>query len=456
MDRLSWAERLPAGPLVRKIAAYLGAQGLPIYLVGGMVRDLLLGRPSYDLDFAVDGEAMALARRLADVLGGAYVPLDASRDVARVVLRTEQGQIHVDLARLRAEGIEADLRARDYTINALAVPIAGDLEDLLDPTGGRGDLAAGLLRIPYDQAFADDPLRILRGIRLRATLGFTFTAETEALARRWAPMLRRVSAERIRDELAQILALPQAAESLAYAGILGLGELLFPELAGEAYRAGVETVTAVERIMDDCRALSAEAAKTPWQPYAQDLRAHWAEELSLGRERQVAVKLAALWSGALAAEEAQRAGRKLRLSSHEIHQVGATIRSARLLREWADRGDLLAPVQVYRYYRAHREAGVDGALLALVQSRVAQDAATGAAPILLGLAAQLLRAWFNERATLVEPPPLLSGREIMAALGLPAGPGVGRLVEMLREAQVQGLVRTRDEALTHLRQLAGK
>jgi len=120
-------------------------QDVPIWFVGGGVRDHLLSRKTYDLDFAVDGDAIAFARRVADQLGGYYYTLDEERGTGRVLHQDEEGQrLTLDFARIRGDDITADLTARDFTINAMAINLS-DPDEWLDPTAGARDLKDKIL-----------------------------------------------------------------------------------------------------------------------------------------------------------------------------------------------------------------------------------------------------------------------------------------------------------------------
>ena len=448
--------------LRHRVIACVSSQGVPAYLVGGTVRDVILGRQSTDMDIAMKSGAMSMARRVANAIGGAYVPLDAERDVARVVVRLGRDRHHFDFARLRAESIEADLWERDYTVNAMAVPLETGLRPLIDPTGGERDLAARLLRVVSRDAFRDDPLRILRGVRLRGELGFTVTSDSEALAREHAPELDRVSAERIRDELVRILSLSNAANSLAYAEALGALPVILPELGadGDLFRSSIRVVSRLEGFLG--RSTRGVAAVEPAQkpvvestlgPYRYALALHWDQELSIGHPRWLVLKLAALLIHVLGGQMVARGVvARLRFSTTETRFVSAAIDAASqcLRSAWGGEPEL---VEIYRLYRCFGGAGVDGAVLSLAAwSPGAGTAKSGRAwGELLKSVRCLLSAWFDEHDTLVDPPRLLSGRELMKMFAVAAGPRVGQLLELLREAQVQGLVRTRGQALDYLR-----
>ena len=225
---------LPTAEHLRAVCLALQQRAEPLYLVGGYVRDWLLGRESHDLDFAVQGAAIPLARQVANRLGASFMILDSEHDTARILLRHDGETDHVDFARLRGEDILADLAARDFTINAVAVDLK-HLEEsdppLLDPLRGQRDIRTRSLRAASEHAFQDDPLRMLRGVRQAATLGFTIVPETEALIRRDAPLLVRAAQERMRDELARLLACPGAEQQVRYLDQLGLLAPVLPELS---------------------------------------------------------------------------------------------------------------------------------------------------------------------------------------------------------------------------------
>jgi tRNA nucleotidyltransferase (CCA-adding enzyme) len=240
-DRLG--ERLDALPGIAELRA--AASGLPAYLVGGAVRDLLLGGSRADLDVVVEGEV----RPLAEALGGEVTEHERFETATVRV-----GELVVDLARSRAESYERpgalptvspapirdDLARRDFTINAMAVPLAGAPE-LLDPHEGLADLRAGLLRVLHDRSFADDPTRALRAARYAARFGFSLEPETERLLR--AADLSTVSEDRVQAELRRMAAEEDPERAFALVsdwGLLGNLDPKGPERIAEARRLAAE------------------------------------------------------------------------------------------------------------------------------------------------------------------------------------------------------------------------
>jgi poly(A) polymerase len=205
-----------------------------LYLAGGTVRDWLLGRPSADLDLVVESGAVACCRLLLQALvGGALVPLgDPEDDAARVVWNG----LTIDITGFRggSESIEDDLQQRDFTINAMAVRLVDLVEDaaepaLIDPLGGYRDLEKRVLRA-CDHAFTDDPIRMLRGYRLSAVLGFTLSASTQRAIKVCGPLIAGVAVERISHELDLIMESEQAQAAIKAMADSGILWQIIPEL----------------------------------------------------------------------------------------------------------------------------------------------------------------------------------------------------------------------------------
>jgi len=235
-----WAELRDAHP---ELAAVREAAQEPVYLVGGAVRDLLLGQPRADVDLVVEGDAAGLAARLGGAeleherFGTAKVTV-AGHEIDLASARTESypepGALPVVTP---AESVEDDLARRDFTINAMAIPLTGEAR-LIDPYGGRDDLRHGLLRILHPGSFEDDPTRAIRAARYAARHGFTLEPETDTLLRR--ADLATVSADRRRAELERLAAEPT--------GRVGLG-LLAGWGVIDLRAGGVELMRSVEDLL---------------------------------------------------------------------------------------------------------------------------------------------------------------------------------------------------------------
>jgi len=209
-----------------------------LYLVGGALRDLLLGRSKEnpDFDFCLKRGAISFGRRLAHKLRAGFVVLDEDHAACRLVKKIG-GRIYTfDFTDFRDKTIEKDLLRRDFTINSVAVELKdvftkGDLGNvLIDPLGGRGDLKRGIIRVCGKASFKEDPLRILRAFSFSCTLGFSLGKETLALARKYKGLISKVSSERIREELFKIFDSPASYPCFVELDKLKILEIIFPEI----------------------------------------------------------------------------------------------------------------------------------------------------------------------------------------------------------------------------------
>ncbi|PYM36178.1 MAG: hypothetical protein DME17_10555, partial [Candidatus Rokuibacteriota bacterium] len=231
MRRLRLSRLPPAqSEALRVVSRCLGREAA--YLVGGAVRDALLGLTFDDLDLAVPSGAAALARRLAETDGGTYVELDAERGSARALLRVAGTTVQVDVTNFRGPTLPDDLADRDFTVNALAVSVRGLARGgaaVVDSRGGLADLRRRRLRLATPDAIARDPVRALRGIRLEALLRFRLDAGAARAIRRDAAALGRVAAERVGQEIVAILRLAGSASVVRRAEGLGVLAAVIPE-----------------------------------------------------------------------------------------------------------------------------------------------------------------------------------------------------------------------------------
>jgi poly(A) polymerase len=330
---------LPA--FLAEIARLLAFQGKQGYIVGGFIRDWLLGRETNDVDIAVSGAAITIAREVAKEIGGKSVLLNDVNDVARVVViegeqqgETPQNQEfrgvewHFDFSPFSRD-IESDLARRDFTINAMALELsqfvtastatnigpknlANFLAErqpqlkLIDPFSGQEDLRNKIVRRVSEQIFQADAARLLRAVRLAAELDFTIEPETESLIRRDSQAITEVPGERIREELLHLLTLPRAAYHLRYLNKLGLLLALIPELAEskgveqptvhfwDVFEHSLQTVATIEFLMRESDWEYGNEDMLATAPWSDMIDRHLSQEVSSGSNRKVLLKLAGL------------------------------------------------------------------------------------------------------------------------------------------------------------------
>jgi len=331
---------LPA--ILAKISQSLTTQRKQGYIVGGFIRDRLLKRQTNDIDIAVNGDAMSIARKIAKETKGKSVLLDDVHNIARVVVtkdgqprQTAQGQElpasewHFDFSSFTGD-IRSDLARRDFTINAMAVELeqfaAASLATttssrksakvrtekrpplkLIDPLSGKDDLRDKIVRKVSEQIFKTDAARLLRAVRLAAELDFTIEPDTESLIRRYSQTVTDVAGERVREELLRLLSLPRAAYYVRYLDKLGLLLALVPELAEgkgveqptvhfwDVFEHSLQTIAAVEFLLRESDWEYSNEDMLSTAPWSDVIDKHLSQEVSSGSNHKVLLKLGALF-----------------------------------------------------------------------------------------------------------------------------------------------------------------
>ena len=374
-------------------------EGLPpAYLVGGAVRDLLLGGDPLDIDIAIEGDARSAARALAERLGGQARVYDrfgtadvivGGQTLHLVSTREETYGTPGELPRVTQASLSDDLRRRDFTVNAMAIGLTGDdFGHLYDPHSGLGDIGAGVIRVLHDRSFLDDPTRLLRAIRYATRLGFDLDPETERLAREAvaADALSTVSGARIRDELMDLLRETDAPAAIERMRDLEIHSALHPALDPDPELVASAALGATAIGAD--RGISALAALVESAPEELDL---WLADLHLPAEERDA------------ASRAARVGPRIAMTLRERDH------SPSELRELLGREPLEA--------------------LALALALRAPSEA-------------ILRWVTDLRGVELE----ISGADLLAA-GVPEGPDIGRALEETLRRKLDGVVSGRDEEL---------
>jgi len=511
--------------VLQQTAQYLDSQHQQAYLVGGSLRDILLGEPCQDWDISIEGDAHTTARRLADAFGGYYAHMNEK--ASRVIVKHDERDITLDITSLHGKSIEEDLRARDFTINAMAVALSdalllGDMQDaeslpLIDPLHGFQDIQKRELRAVDEAVFRNDPLRMLRAVRLMTRGQFNLDPWTRELIKRDAALLSSVAAERVHDELYAILEAEGATCHLRLLDDLGLLTILIPEFISargmrqpvphywDVFEHSLETVGALELVahtLVGTRFIASSTLPFPPTTLPANTLAHLApNEATAASLAEIRATLTeAKEQGIFSPAELTTPRMKMAALLHDIGkpftyttgedgsirfythpQVGAPIAfqiTRRLSASTRDRrlaqlvaahhmrpgqlgqDGMVTPRAIRRYFVDLGPAGISIALLSLADhlATFGPQPLTDAWERHLSVVSLLLTRYIRQRESIL-PPRLLSPEELMRRLKLDPGPLVGQLLEVIAEAQSDGIIHSKEEALwlaeEHLSALAG-
>lgn len=469
-------------PAIEIIQDLARRQKCAVHLVGGFLRDYCLGISKTDFDFAVEKDALHFARLFSRRIKGAYVLLDAERGCARIV-KKDAGKIWTfDFADYRAKTFREDLKERDFTINTLSVDIGklkstDELRDVIvDLKKGLKDLHAKSIRMVSSHAFKDDPLRVLRGFSLSATLGFKIEKDTLAKIRKSGDLLKAVSYERIRDELFKILESPRAALTLKAMDKAKVLDKVIPQLkvmynskqAGTYHHLDVwphslEVVVQLDGVIE-------QMSNNP------DIVDYLNESLGGNRTRRALLRLSALLHDIGKPETRKEEKDRLTFYGHERVGKNITTHIAKMLKLstgerhaledmvlWHLRPGYLSNFQqpseksIYRYLRDTRREAVSILLLSLGDQRATRGPMSTLEHEKLHqrICLDVLKLYFDKKK---EKPfvRLLDGHALMKSLRLKPSPLVGKILTEVTEKQVLGKIKTKKEALALAAEIAAK
>lgn len=471
---MSLGDTLAASPAV---AAAQGAVDGRAWIVGGAVRDAVLGRDVLDADLAVEpGDEERVARAVARASGGAAFPLSEEFGTWRAIAGDRSW--HTDVTRLRAPTIEGDLSLRDFTVNAVAVPLADLVANPIDPTGGLGDLSARLIRHVSSTTFTDDPLRLIRAARFAASLGFEVDPATADLARASAALASEPAGERRLAELRGCVTGPDPLRAFEVLHELGATAGVLPEL--EALR-GVEQNPNHHL---DVHGHTIEVLRQ-WLEIEDDLERYAGES---------AARVAELLDEPLGDEFTRRGGLRMGALMHDMGKpatkgehsgyitfighdsVGADIVDAALGRLNASRAlrkfvagltrhhlhlgfmvheRPLTARRLWEYVDLCGDVAADVTLLTAADRMSARGSGAVAAPEMIEAHLELVREVLPAALDLhFDGPPAvpIAGDDLARELGIAHGPELGKLLSELRAAVFTREVGSREDAIAHARQ----
>ncbi len=491
--------------LLRLLLDFVHKSNRKIFLVGGSLRDLLLGRKTKDFDLVPEGDAERFARDFAREVRGSFVLLDDKNRIYRVVKqkisrKKDKQTFNLDFSQMRGKKIEDDLLLRDFTIDAMALrldEIEGSFRTLrrpksldrliIDPSGGIRDLKNKKVRRTSRKIFDDDPLRLLRGYRLAATLEFTIEKKTEDEIKKKVNLIKRVARERIRDELFKILASPQSHLFFRRLHRIGLLQRIVPEIEimkerreNYYHREGLwghslETLKSLEEILANLVKL--------FPRTRGKIMAHLDEKIFGEVERKSLLKWAAIFHDIGKPETVRREKGRVRFFGHEeagtslvteiMERLKFSNKASKIVQKTVEHhmrpGNLseaprLTDRAIHRFFRDLSEDGVDTLLLSLADRysyrkilpernrKLAIEAGRKAMKKQEAIVRKMLKKYYYHKEKIL-PEPLLRGDEIMESFNIPQGPVIGKLLKSVREAQAEGKLKNREEALQFLKKI---
>ncbi len=436
----------------------------PVYLVGGSLRDDILGRFSTDHDFAVPGDARGFAKKVATQLGVQMIEIGKD---TKTLYRVISGHDVLDFSPMGGGSIEDDLKKRDFTINALACDLRSDR--LIDPVGALDDIKSKTIRLVSQEAVLADPLRMLRAFRCAAALGFRIEPETLAVIARQSPLIRRSAGERISAELFKMMEVERSFPYLKQMSQAGLLTQIIPELQpcqgclqGEIH--GRDVFEHTMRAYQEMEAVLIKHAGL-WpgfiKPMARYLQVNnrkvllkWATLLhDLGKPRTRRVepsgKVRFLGHEAEGGRLAGHICERLRMSGRDRSYVTLIVENHRLpllLFDTYQRASLSSR-GIIRFVRKYQ----DDLIGLLLHSVADQRAKAGGGPeSLSGLVTfleRILSTYFSDLKPKLAAPRLVTGHDLMRHFNLEPSELIGRLLEKVEEGRLNGEIRSKQEAM---------
>lgn len=430
------------------------------YLVGGAIRDLLLGKKTTDRDISIKN-AEIFAKKIAEDFSGTFIVLDEVNKIYRVVLADKVN--FFDISELQGETIEEDLKRRDFTINAIAYDLKND--NIVDVTGGVSDIEKKVLRHIDDKNFEEDPLRILRAFRFLATTGFEMTSELENAIRKYLPLAMKPAKERIHYEIMKLFGGEYASPALLKMDEFGLLELIFPCIK-DMKKVPPNThhhLDLFHHVVETVRQIEIGYSNAP-----KEVREHLDKIDFGGFPRINHLKIAGFlhdigkfstWTieptgrhrfikhDDVGSKMAVPLLRDLKFSKKQIEYISTMIKYHIYPSNVIVSPDLNEKVKM-RYIRKMGDNVIDNIILACADRLSARGVDVTDEMVNANLSGlnTLLNFYLEKRETLEPLPKLLDGNEIMSILNIQPSPILGKIVNALYEAQLNGDIVTTSQA----------
>ncbi|MFA7114276.1 MAG: HD domain-containing protein [Candidatus Omnitrophota bacterium] len=472
-------ELLKSIPYLNEIREIASQSGADIWLVGGAVRDFLLHGASgiYDFDFCLSHDTLIFVKKITRILKAKWIVLDDKQQSYRVIVRHKDKIYTYDFSALRAKDIKGDLALRDFTINALAIDIADKHSAIIDVTNGLKHLRAGKLEVSYEKVFRDDPLRILRTFSMMARFGFKPTNGILELIRLDAKRLRRISGERIREEILKIFSSENVYKIICLMDRLLVLDVLFPYITESrgleqgiyhhlpVWAHSMETLKQFERLLNSKRV-----------QHDSDLKIYLNDVFAANRPISTYIKIACLLHDIGKPRAMRKVNNRTKFHTHEkigrdlaermLTKLKFSVKERDLIQKlifWHLRPGYLADQKeptdraVYRFFHDTADYGIAVILVSLSDWRATCGPAIDKVKrrsherVMLNLIDQKLI--FDKKKPLVK---LIDGRRIMKEFKLTPSPLVGKLLSAVREEQSLGNITTKTQAFEFARKCLKK
>ena len=417
-------------PMLRELKTFARDQGTQLYLVGGSVRDLFLGRETADLDFTLASDAIRFAKAFAERIGAIAIALEENPPTARVIVKqgspSHPPKLSMDFAQFRAASLTDDLRLRDLTINAMAIAFEDvetftdqsrkqDAFPIIDPCGGMKDLEAGLLRFPSERVVIEDPVRLLRIYRFAAQLDFEIPQDAIDLVIAYRSRLSDVAGERCRDELMKIFCVEKAHRYLRQMEAVGL----LPQL--------VSSIKETDRVWIAFECFEENPIPTALQVYRKEIDRYLQGEVSIDMDRRSLIKLSLLLG-----DDVGGIGKRLRFSRKAVQFMECLISGSEVLKNIIPQ---LTQKQINRFLRTY-VSDWWGILLY----------AAALYPMDSEVLIQIAETYYEHILPIRKQGRLITGDDLIRAFHLREGKQIGELLKEIENRQFEGEIRTREEA----------
>ncbi len=417
-------------PFMHQLFEFVTYHKVTLFLVGGSVRDLLLNRRITDIDFTLQSDTLTCVRKFADSINAPFIPLEENPPTARVIVRSPDSvpsQFQLDFTQFRGKTLADDLRLRDLTINAMAIPLeaimASDNPEVIDPCDGQSDLSSRLLRFPSEQVIVDDPLRMLRIFRFAAQLDFEMSKVSLEQVQKHQHLLPNVSQERIRDELLKTLHVEKSAPHLQNMCKAGLIAQVFP--AAKIFSDYwdmldcFETYPISESLDSQC----------------DEINTYLNEDIALFTNRKSLIKLCILFQ-----DSVNDIGNLLKLGRKSVQFLKSLMNGHQFL--------LDSDYSRFEIIDFLRDAVSDWWGILLFSMAIH--------PISYEKIHKIVNIYYNHILPILKQGKFLTGEDLIRDFKLKEGKEIGMLLEQIEKRQFYGEIRTRKEAIKIVEDLLRK